>query len=123
MKQRTFEEIVKSETLSDGTKVKVRIGEKWFDGKIVGRSGTGIIPWYIVECLDGTFPNEIYDYKFLSLPLTEIFLVSDLSESHRPDLQPNGKIVRCIEDKGNGYLVVTSDEEKEPNTWLINKSK
>ena len=41
-----------------------------------------------------------------------------LSESHRPDLQPNGKVVRCIEDKGNGYLVVTSDEEKEPNTWL-----
>jgi hypothetical protein len=42
-----------------------------------------------------------------------------LSESHRPDLQPNGKIVRCIEDKGNGYLIVTSDEQTQPNTWLI----
>jgi hypothetical protein len=44
-----------------------------------------------------------------------------LSESHRPDLQPNGKIVRCIEDKGNGYLIVTSDEQTQPNTWLINE--
>jgi len=44
-----------------------------------------------------------------------------LSESHRPDLHPNGKNVRCVEDKGNDYLVVTSDEEKEPNTWLVNE--
>jgi hypothetical protein len=44
-----------------------------------------------------------------------------LSESHRPDLQPKGKIVRCIEDKGNGYLIVTSDEQTQPNTWLINE--
>lgn len=42
-----------------------------------------------------------------------------LSESHRPDLQPNGKVVRCVEDKGNGYLIVTSEDEKEPNTWLV----
>lgn len=34
-----------------------------------------------------------------------------LSESHRPDLQPNTRIVRCIEDKGNGFLVVTTDEK------------
>ena len=44
-----------------------------------------------------------------------------LSESHRTDLHPNGKIVRCIEDKGNGYLVVTTDGEIEPNTWLVNE--
>ena len=44
-----------------------------------------------------------------------------LSEGHRPDLQPNGTIVRCIEDKGNGYLVVTTDGEIEPNTWLVNE--
>jgi hypothetical protein len=44
-----------------------------------------------------------------------------LSESHRPDLEPNGKVVRCIEDKGDGYLVVTTDEQIEPNTWLINE--
>ena len=43
-----------------------------------------------------------------------------LSESHRPDLQPNGKVVKCIEDKGNGYLVVT-DENIEPNIWLIHE--
>jgi hypothetical protein len=46
---------------------------------------------------------------------------TSLSESHRPDLQPNGKVVRCIEDKGNGYLVVTSDEEIEPSTWLTHE--
>lgn len=44
-----------------------------------------------------------------------------LSESYRPNLQPNGEAVRCIEDRGNGYLVVTSDDEKEPNTWLVNE--
>jgi hypothetical protein len=44
-----------------------------------------------------------------------------LSESHRPDLQPNGKIVRCIENKGNGYLIVRSDKQTQPNTWLINE--
>jgi hypothetical protein len=48
---------------------------------------------------------------------------TSLSESHRPDLQPNGKIVRCIEDKGNGYLVVTTDEEISPNTWITHKSQ
>lgn len=42
-----------------------------------------------------------------------------LSESHRPDLQPNGKVVRCVEDKGNGYLVVMSEDGEQPNTWLI----
>lgn len=46
-----------------------------------------------------------------------------LSEGHRPDLQPNGTIVRCIEDKGNGYLIVTSDKQIQPNTWLTHKSK
>ena len=44
-----------------------------------------------------------------------------LSGGHRPDLQPNGEIVRCIEDKGNGYLIVTSDKQTQPNTWLINE--
>lgn len=43
------------------------------------------------------------------------------AEGHRPDLHPNGKIVMCVEDKGDGYLVVTTDEEIEPNTWLINE--
>ena len=37
-------------------------------------------------------------------------------DSINPELHPNGKIVECIEDKGNGYLVVKSEE----STWLIN---
>ena len=42
-----------------------------------------------------------------------------LHEGHRPDLQPNGKVVRCIEDKG--YLVVKTDEDVEPNIWLVHE--
>ena len=37
-------------------------------------------------------------------------------DSINPKLQPNGKIVECIKDKGNGYLVVKAEE----STWLIN---
>lgn len=39
----------------------------------------------------------------------------------RPELQPNGRIVECIEDKGNGFLVVKSDDNTIPNTWLIDE--
>ena len=42
-----------------------------------------------------------------------------LSESHRPDLHPNGKIVKCIKDKSNGFLIVKTDENAELNTWLV----
>ena len=49
--------------------------------------------------------------------------LTKLSESHRPDLHPNGATVRCIEDKGDGYLIVTSDEQTQPNTWLTHKSQ
>ena len=72
--KKTFEEIVKSQDLTDGTLVNVRIGETHFEGKIVGKSSTGLIPNYIVECTDGTLPNEVYRYKFVSLPLSEIFV-------------------------------------------------
>ena len=40
-----------------------------------------------------------------------------LSEGHRPDLHPNGKIVTCIEDKENGYLHITDGE----NIWLASE--
>jgi hypothetical protein len=46
-----------------------------------------------------------------------------LHQGHRPDLHPNGIILRCIEDMGDGFLVVTSDEDKEPNTWLISEKE
>jgi len=72
--ERTFEEIVKTPELTDGVEVSVRIGESIFEGRIVGKSSSGLIPYYIVECIDGTLPNEVYNYKFVSLPLTEIFV-------------------------------------------------
>lgn len=71
---RTFEELVNMPILTDGTEVDVRIGDKMFNGKIVGLGTAGIIPMYVVECLDGTLPNDVYKYKFISLPLTEIFV-------------------------------------------------
>ncbi len=72
---RTFEELVNMPILTDGTEVDVRIGDNtMFNGKIVGLGTAGIIPMYVVECLDGTLPNDTYEYKFISLPLTEIFV-------------------------------------------------
>ena len=70
---KTFKEIVNSSDLTDGTLVDARIGENTFEGKIVGKSSNGLIPSYIVECMDRTLPNEVYGYKFVSLPLSEIF--------------------------------------------------
>ena len=69
---RTFEEVVKMPELTDGTEVTCRIGKSNFDGKIVGKSSSGLLPYYIVECMDETLPNDVYNYKFVSLPLTEI---------------------------------------------------
>ena len=74
-KNRTFEELVKHTTLKNNQEVVCRINENtFFKGKIVGISSSGLISNYIVECTDDTFPNNIYGYKFLSLPLTEIFI-------------------------------------------------
>lgn len=75
MKNRTFEDLVNHPTLENNQEVKCRLGDgNFFKGKIVGISSTGLISNYIVECIDGTFPNNIYEYKFLSLPISEIFL-------------------------------------------------
>lgn len=36
-----------------------------------------------------------------------------------PELQPNGRVVKCIKDMGNGYLVITTDDNINPNIWVI----
>jgi hypothetical protein len=72
--KRTFEEIVKTPKLKDGIEVECRIGDSTFKGKIRGESSSGLMPYYIVECLDNTLPNEVYKYKFVSLPMSEIFI-------------------------------------------------
>ena len=71
---KTLEEIVNHPELLDGTEVNVRFKDTLFEAKVIGKSSTGLIPYYIIECTDGTFPNEIYNYKALSIPLSEIFL-------------------------------------------------
>jgi hypothetical protein len=76
--QRTLEQLVNLPKLQNNQQVKVRIpdvnGYSHFSGKIVGLSSMTLMPYYIVECMDGRFPNKIYPYKFLSLPLSEIFI-------------------------------------------------
>lgn len=71
---RTFEELVNLPEFTDGTEVNVRIGETTFEGKIVGKGSSGLLPYYIIECTDGTLPNGTYQFKFVSLPLSEIFV-------------------------------------------------
>lgn len=50
------------------------------------------------------------------------YKITGYSESHRPELTPNGRIVTCIEDQGEGFYVVESDEDIEPNVWLIDSN-
>lgn len=74
--QRTLEDLVSMPQLKNGQKVNVRLPEdKHFLAKVVGLGSKGILPFYIVECLDGQFPNETYEYKFMSIPVSEIFLI------------------------------------------------
>jgi uncharacterized protein YwlG (UPF0340 family) len=75
--QRTLEEIVGMNKLKDGQLVSVRLSDSFFKGKIVGIGASSLVPQYIVECIDGTFPNDIYGFKFLNIPATEIFLNED----------------------------------------------
>lgn len=74
MINRTFEENVALPEILDGTKVWVRVGEETVLGRVVGISSSNLIKHYIVECLDGFIPNETYNYKFFSVPVTEIIL-------------------------------------------------
>ena len=69
---KSFEALVNSPLLEDGKLVGFVVGNETYKGKVVGLASNGLIKSYIIECLDGTFPNEIYPYKFLSLPISEI---------------------------------------------------
>ena len=72
--QRTLENLVSMPQLKNGQKVNVRLPEdKQFLAQVVGLGSSDILPFYIVECLDGQFPNETYEYKFMSVPVSEIF--------------------------------------------------
>lgn len=43
------------------------------------------------------------------------------SQSHRPDLQPEGTIIECVEDKDNGFYVIrlidNCGKEIEEGIW------
>lgn len=74
---RTLIDLAGMPRLENNTPVRARAGDLFFNGRVVGQSSVGVVPCYIVECLDGTFPNDTYPYKFLSFPLSEIFVVDD----------------------------------------------
>lgn len=67
----TLEQIANYPQVKDGTIVEVSIDQLKFKGKVVGLSTQMINPVYIIECTDGTLPNETYPYKVCSVPLSE----------------------------------------------------
>lgn len=59
-----------------GTKVNVLLGEL-FEGVIVGKSTTDITQQHIVKCTDGTYPNDIYPYDTLTVPLVLLNIIQE----------------------------------------------
>lgn len=51
-----------------GTQVLIKLEES-FEGIIVGKSTTDITQQHLVKCTDGQYPNEIYPYDTISVPL------------------------------------------------------
>jgi len=48
------------------------------------------------------------------------------SLGHRPELQPEGKIVECVEDKGNDFFIVKlvdkcgKENDETVKSWVVN---
>jgi len=59
------------------TPVNVNIPDATFEGIIVGKAGTDIVQSHIVKCIDGTFPNETYQYDTIVAPITLIDLIDN----------------------------------------------
>ena len=60
--------------LLNGKPVIVNLNGQRISGKISGIASTDrtICPFYIIECNDGTFPNEEYPYSCFIAPLSLI---------------------------------------------------
>lgn len=70
---KSLEEISKLPPFENGQRVMCRVGDAYsFVGKIIGIANEGILPSYIVECLDGFIPNETYRYKSCIMPMCYI---------------------------------------------------
>lgn len=71
------------------------------------------------------------------MEIGKIYKILGESSSHRPDLDPQGTIVKCIEDKGNNFFVVKLVDrygkeiynfkcdaiEEEISGWLVDINK
>jgi len=70
---KSLEEISELPQLEYNQEVICKVGELYsFTGKIVGLANDGVLPSYIVECLDGFIPNEDYRYKTCIMPICYI---------------------------------------------------
>lgn len=70
---KSLEEISKLPPFEYGQTVMCRIGDAYsFVGKITGLAHEGVLPSYIVECLDGFIPNETYKYRSCIIPMCYI---------------------------------------------------
>lgn len=68
----TLKELSEHPVLKNDSKVKVKVGKDFFQGKIVGQGSACPNPLYLVECEDGFIPNETYPYKTCVMPLSEM---------------------------------------------------
>jgi hypothetical protein len=76
MENKTQEEATNHVDFNDGLEVLVEVSGLYsFKGKIVGIASRGFNNIYLVECTDGFLPNETYNYKVASVPLSNIFKI------------------------------------------------
>lgn len=68
----TLKELSEHQVLENDSKVKVKVGKDFFQGKIVGQGSACPNPIYLVECTDGFIPNETYQYKTCVMALSEM---------------------------------------------------
>lgn len=65
-----------NQNLKKDTQVRVSIHPGLeFKGKIVGVATTDITQTHIIECTDGTLPNEVYQYNTCVAPLSTISVI------------------------------------------------
>ncbi|MDD4157440.1 MAG: hypothetical protein PHY08_12815 [Candidatus Cloacimonetes bacterium] len=62
--------------------------------------------------------KELNELNEINMKVGKKYFINKKINGLRPDLQANG-IVKCIEDKGDGFYIVKSNSKIEPNIWII----
>lgn len=74
--------------MKQGTVVTVSVSGSMFSGKIVGKGFDDMHQACIVECTDGTIPNDVYRYNTYLVPLSSI----SIGEVDAVDARDNEKL-------------------------------